>query len=212
VVAAVTPSLTADIFTLPLAGGHHLVYAPLSRAAFIGNARAVNVLADLKAGQPDAGADPDGGLVQFLQGLELLDAGPPPERPPLTPYEGAPAPTTVTLFLTTACNLRCTYCYASAGDTPRQYMDLAVAQRGIDFVAKNAALRHAGRFAVAYHGGGEPSLNWRTLTQSLAYARDRAKPKSTGPFRRRLKPCSHNPFLSGNSNALTRPKNDGFFE
>ena len=30
-----------------------------------------------------------------------------PERPPLTHYEGTPAPTTVKLFLTTACNLRC---------------------------------------------------------------------------------------------------------
>lgn len=117
-VAAVTPSLSAELFSLPLAGGCYLVYAPLRRAAFIGNARAVNVLADLQAGQHDADTDPDGGLVQFLQGLELLDAG--PEYPPLTPYEGAPGPTTVTLFLTTACNLRCTYWYASVGEILRQ--------------------------------------------------------------------------------------------
>ena len=31
-VAAVTPSLTAELFTLPLAGGRYLVYAPLRRA------------------------------------------------------------------------------------------------------------------------------------------------------------------------------------
>lgn len=95
-VAAVTPSLTAELFTLHLAGGRYLVYAPLRRAAFIGNARAVNVLADLQAGRHDAGADPGEAYVESLQGMELLEAG--PERPPLTLYEGTPAPTTVTLF------------------------------------------------------------------------------------------------------------------
>ena len=78
------------------------------------------------------------------------------------------------LFLTTACNLRCTYCYASAGDTPARSMRIEVARRGIDFVAANAARRRAGTFEINYHGGGEPTGNWRVLTESFAYACDRA--------------------------------------
>lgn len=166
------PPLSAGLFTLPLERGRYLVYAPLRRTACIANARAVNVLADLQAGRHDPEEDPGGGLLPFLRRLQLLDAR--PDAPPLTTFQGPPEPTTLTLFLTTACNLRCTYCYASAGDTPKKFMDLAVAQRGISFVAENAARRNTGQFAVAYHGGGEPTLNWRTLTQSLAYAREQA--------------------------------------
>jgi len=73
----------------------------------------------------------------FLRGLEILDA--PPEMSPISDESGAPQPVSVTLMLTTACNLRCSYCYASAGDVPVESMRLEVAQRGIDFVAGNAS-------------------------------------------------------------------------
>ena len=166
------PVLSAEIFVVPLEE-RYVVYAPLRRAAFIANARTVNFLADLQAGFFDERADPDGSLVEFLRQLEILDAG--PETLPITIFGGDPEPTTVTLFLTTACNLRCTYCYAMAGDTPVRVMKLDVARRGIDFVAENAKKKGLPRFEIAYHGGGEPTVNWRTLTGSLEYARERAR-------------------------------------
>ncbi len=171
-VNASTPVISAELFTIPLEQNRHIVYAPLRRAAFVANASVVNFLADLKAGCYDQSADPDGSLAEFLRRLEILDAG--PEQLPITEFSGDPEPTTVTLFLTTACNLRCTYCYASAGDTPTKYMPLEVAKRGIDFVAGNAAKRQAPYFEIAYHGGGEPSVNWRVMTESLDYAKQRA--------------------------------------
>jgi uncharacterized protein len=176
------PVLSAEVFVIPHdeAGStdRYLVYAPLRRAAFLANRRAVNFLADLAAGVYDPTADPDGALVELLRRLEILDAG--PEALPLTCFGGDPEPTAVTLFLTTACNLRCTYCYASAGDTPQKFMPLEVARRGIDFVAGNA--RRLGRpaFEVAYHGGGEPTVNWKTMTASLDYARSRAAADGLG--------------------------------
>ena len=166
------PRLSAEIFTIPLDEGRYLLYAPLRRSAFIGNARTVNFLADLKDGIFDEYADPGGALVQFLRGLDILDAG--METQSLTVFQGEPEPTTVSLFLTTACNLRCTYCYASAGDTPKKFMQFDVAKRGIDFVAGNAAKLNAGRFEVAFHGGGEPTVNWPIMTQALVYAREKA--------------------------------------
>ena len=166
------PLVSAELFAIPLEPDRFLVYAPLRRAAFVTNARVVNFLADLQAGLYDREADPDGFLVELLRRLEILDAG--PEELPLTVFSGDPEPTTVTLFLTTACNLRCTYCYASAGDTPRRSMTLEVARQGIDFVAANAVKKKAPGFEVAYHGGGEPSVNWRVMTASLDYARAKA--------------------------------------
>jgi len=146
-----------------------LVYAPLRRAAFVANSGAVNFLAGLQAGAADPAADPDGSLVEFLRRLEILDGG--SEIQPITTFSGDPEPTTVTLFLTTACNLRCTYCYASAGDTPLRNMSMEVARRGIDFVARNAARKKSPSFEIAYHGGGEPSMNWPVLTGSFDYAK-----------------------------------------
>ncbi|MFL5383269.1 MAG: radical SAM protein [Longimicrobiaceae bacterium] len=163
------PTLSAELFSIPLENGRYLVYAPLRRAAFVANSTVVNYLAGLRGGTPDTRLDPDGTLRDFLARLEIVDAG--PETPPISTFSGDPEPTSVTLFLTTTCNLRCTYCYASAGDTPRRFMSLETAVRGIDFVAANAARKGEASFEVAYHGGGEPTVHWKVLTASLAHAR-----------------------------------------
>lgn len=167
------PSLSAEIFSIPLDKCRYLLYAPLRRAAFIGNARMVNFLADLQAGIYAVEADPDGAFVEFLRGIEILDADT-EETLPITVFTAAPQPTVLSLFLTTACNLRCTYCYASAGDSAKKAMSFDVAKSGIDFVVANAVKRQTGQFQIAYHGGGEPSLNWRVMVQSLTYAQDKA--------------------------------------
>ena len=82
------PPLSAGLFTLLLERGRYLVYAPLRCMAFIANARAVNVLADLQAGRHDPEEDPGGGLLPFLRRLQLLDAR--PDAPPLTPSQALP--------------------------------------------------------------------------------------------------------------------------
>ncbi|MBX3278399.1 MAG: radical SAM protein [Acidobacteria bacterium] len=171
-ISAPTPEGLAELFTIPLEDDRYLVYAPLHRAAFVANGRVVNLLADIKEGCFDPAEDPDGSLVELLRRIEILDA--PPAQPPVTGFDGDPEPTSVTLFLTTACNLRCTYCYASAGDTPTKHMPLEVARRGIDFVAGNAAKKGLQGFEVLYHGGGEPAVNWRVLVDSFDYARGKA--------------------------------------
>lgn len=166
--------LSAETFVVELEAGKYLVYAPLRRAAFIANAGAVNFLADLQSGSADDLADADGALRELLRGVEILDAA--PEQPPIKSFGGEPEPTSLTLFLTTACNLRCTYCYALAGDTPKKFMSLGVAKRGIDFVLANAVKRGQAVVKITYHGGGEPTLNWQVMTESLSHARELAAP------------------------------------
>jgi uncharacterized protein len=164
--------LSAQIFVIPLEPERFIVYAPLRRAAFVADDHTVDFLAVLRDGFIDREADPDGSLIGFLRQIEIVDGG--PEPLPVTVFAGPPKPTTVTLFLTTACNLRCTYCYASAGEIPLESMSLDVATRGIDFVAANALEKGEACFEIAYHGGGEPTVHWRVLTQSLEYARRKA--------------------------------------
>jgi uncharacterized protein len=161
-------ALSAELFTILLAPDRYLVYAPLRRAAFVANAAVVNRLADAAEGVPL----PEDDSTELLRQLEIVGAGAEPK--PVTHFGGDPAPTAVTLFLTTACNLRCTYCYASAGDTPVRTMPIEVARRGIDFVAGNAHRLGQSAFEIAFHGGGEPSVNWRTMTAALAHGQSKA--------------------------------------
>jgi uncharacterized protein len=154
------------------------VYAPLRQAAFLTTAQVVNDIAALQAGECRSSQNEMKPLLEFLRRLEIVDGA--REVLPVTHYEGVPKPTSVTLFLTTQCNLHCTYCYASAGDTPHQAMSLEVARRGIDFVLRNAVELGTEGVQIAYHGGGEPTTNWGVLTCS--YNEGRAKADNLGVY------------------------------
>ena len=164
-----SPAISAELFVVPLETGRHLVYEPLRQAAFVANATTINLIARLKDNQPINDDDETKALLDFLRRMEIVDGGAEPR--PITTYSGTPRPTSVSLFLTTACNLRCTYCYAAAGDTPKRVMRPEVAIRGIDYVIANAVALGVPSIEVNYHGGGEPSVNWRTLTESFSHAR-----------------------------------------
>jgi len=165
-------NLTSELYTIPLQDKSYLIYAPLKKAAFISNAEVVNYLADLKEQKSiKNGAEYDD-LHQFLEHVNIIDDR--EEKLPITTFENDPQPTTVSLFMTTACNLRCTYCYASAGDTPLRNMSIEVAKKGIDFVLKNAILKEEKKIEIAFHGGGEPTVNWAVMKNALAYAKSEA--------------------------------------
>ncbi|MFN0020721.1 MAG: radical SAM protein [Pirellulaceae bacterium] len=161
------PQVTAELFVVPLEGAY-LVYAPLQKAAFVADGRTVNRIVALQEATADLNDRETDRLVEFLRRLGIVEGA--PEIPPITHFSGQPKPTMVTLFLTTSCNLRCTYCYASAGDTPKRAMSLEVAKQGIDFIIQNALELQKDEVEIAYHGGGEPTVNWNTLTQSYDYA------------------------------------------
>jgi len=171
------PEVTAELFVVPVEEAY-LVFAPLRQAAFLANSAVVNQIAALREGRLDLTCSDNRDLVRFLRSIELVDSGEEPQ--PVTTFAGSPKPTDVTLFLTTACNLRCTYCYASAGDLPLRQMSLDTARAAIDFVIANA--REAGRsqVGITYHGGGEPSTNWRTLVDSYNHAVAAAAPFDLG--------------------------------
>lgn len=164
---------TTDVFVVPVGEGF-LVYAPLRRAAFLARAPLVNRMADLRDGAADGAAPENADLIGLLRRLGIVD-GAEDDAPPVTRFEGPPRPTTVTLFLTTGCNLRCTYCYASAGDTPLRVMDIETAKHGIDFVVQNAIELGRDTFELAFHGGGEPTTNWKALVAAHKYASTRAR-------------------------------------
>jgi uncharacterized protein len=165
--------LDTELFVLPLNESEYLVYAPLRGAALIANAELVRFLQT-----PDADRQPGAigpGVLAWLRTAGIV--GGPAERPPATHLAGPPRPRIVTLLLTSACNLRCAYCYAAAGDRPATFMPLETARRAIDFAAANAAAAGAASFQVDYHGAGEPTQHWAVLQESHLYARGVAQAK-----------------------------------
>jgi uncharacterized protein len=159
--------LPAELFVLPLGESDYLVYAPLRRAALIANHALVRFLRELHTGEASVDAHPE--IADFLRQCGVLDGD--EESAPDRSPSGPPRPVAATLLLTNACNLRCRYCYAAAGEKPPEFMSMETARRAIDFVAQNAAAAGLRRFEVDFHGAGEPTVHWKLLQEAHRYAR-----------------------------------------
>ena len=159
-----------EVFAIPCEVDRYLVYSPLRRTAFVANAVAVNGLARIRNGEPTV--PEDGPVRELVEQLHLLE-----EQGTVSPVQhvsGPFSPSCLTLLLTTGCNLRCSYCYAASGNSPAETMPLALAKRGVDYLVQCATRDGRDRVELAFHGGGEPTLNWDVLTGSLRYARAQA--------------------------------------
>ena len=78
----------------------------------------------------------------------------------------------IVMLPTTACNLKCSYCYAWRSGTPVNQMSAEIAEAGIRYVAMNALDSDNPRIDVSFMGGGEPTRNWKTLVHAVEYARE----------------------------------------
>ncbi len=152
-------------------GEHVIVYRPLLRLAFLAN-EAMAGLARRGPGPARSAAEKQ--AIDFLEAIDFW--APDPEPPPEWRPSGAHRPTSAVLLMTSACNLRCTYCYAAAGSTPPVAMPLDRALRVIDEVHANARAAGAPEFELSFHGGGEPTLHWPTLVAAVTHARARDLP------------------------------------
>lgn len=166
-----TPKLLSQIFSIPLGGDRFLVYAPLKKTAFIANAALVNRVYEVCAAA-DAGDPP---AVPAVTGVvdELLRRGffvPEPEPPDEYAEAGVRYDTAV-LFLTNVCNLRCRYCYAHSGEYPKKIMGYDTAKAAIDFVWNEVRRYKLPAFTLGFHGGGEPTMNFPVLRQSVEYVK-----------------------------------------
>ena len=82
--------------------------------------------------------------------------------------------------MTNACQLRCAYCYAAAGDAPVERLTTAQGRAAIDFVCASALAQGRPHFDLSFHGGGEPTLAWSVLKACVAHARGKPLPAHIG--------------------------------
>ena len=91
------------------------------------------------------------------------------EPPAIVAVSDSVRPVQVTLSLTSACQLACTYCYIHGGDQARN-MPWAIAEAAIRLVSRNAAEAKLGVLPVLFHGQGEPTASWPLFTRAVAFA------------------------------------------
>jgi len=160
-------NITTDIFTFPNKE-NHVVYAPFRRLAFLANRDMVNVLYKIQQGEA-LDEDVYKNTLEFLKKSGIIN-GEPDKLPPKKNLDSF-IPTAVTLFPTNRCNLRCTYCYASAGEYRLKDMDFETAKNAISLIVDNNLKVGSKEFIVAFHGGGEPFIAWDIIKMCVAYAK-----------------------------------------
>lgn len=89
-------------------------------------------------------------------------------------------PDSAVIFTTLNCNLRCIYCYSSAGEQ-KLNMSWQTAQATIDFIVDNAKLNGCEESTLDFHGGGEPTFNWTVFKGVMEYFLQKARRNNLVP-------------------------------
>jgi len=148
----------------------YIIYRPLAGLAFVGNKAMVDKTKALLGGRAEAVGQDE--TAAFLRQIGFLERDPSPPAP----IQDGFTPTMAVLLLTNQCQLRCTYCYAAAGESARQELSFELGKTAIDHVCENAQKLGKAGFEICFHGGGEPTLAWKTMEACVHYARQKPLP------------------------------------
>ena len=127
-----------------------------------------------------AGRFPEKELRDAWQEIEALTREgllfAPPVTPELLPAAAKPGQNLKALCLHIAhdCNLTCAYCFAAKGTykTAKKLMPTSVARHALDFLAANSGAKQ--QLEIDFFGG-EPTLNFQTVKDTVAYSREVAE-------------------------------------
>jgi uncharacterized protein len=162
--------LTKELFVFEN-GENYIIFAPLQRTILEVNPATVSLLKECGK----SGYFPDGETKDILEKAGILSKELPHEKCVSNTAGGAYLPTTVTLFPTSDCNLRCRYCYASAGEKKNK-LNIRAAKSAIDLIINNALKTGKKEISVSFHGGGEPFFGyaWTLVHEIVGYAQELA--------------------------------------
>jgi len=166
--------LTSEIYVIPVSNQNDndkfIIFRPLPGIAFVGNRAMANLAQKLL--NDDSRADGQDEAAIFLRSIGFLESAPPPANTMGKEF----VPSTAVLLLTNQCQLRCVYCYAAAGESPRKTLTAELGHSAIDAVYQTARERGHTQFEVSFHGGGEPTMAWHVLKDCVNWARKKTIP------------------------------------
>ena len=166
--------INMELYVIPISSSDHdnayIVYRPLLGLAFVGNQAMITLVKSLAE---DISRPVREDIRIFLEKNGFFNPDPPLPQPPET---GPFNPTNVALLMTNQCQLRCTYCYAAAGEFPPQHLSLETGYKAIDYTYANLKRLNYPKLLVSLHGGGEPTFPWKTMKALVAYAKEKPIP------------------------------------
>lgn len=172
--------INPELFVIPKQDGNYILYVPLEGNVLEVTSGTVGLLKAIKSGKNLEGKED---IINQLKDKKILVSqeyidkfDPMMQKRPKESCEKGYKPTAVTLFPTSDCNLRCLYCYASAGDVPHE-MPIDIAKTGIDYIVNNAIEIKSNKVSVGFHGGGEPFSNFNLMKHAVQYAKQIVKDK-----------------------------------
>ena len=153
-----------DIFVIPSSeAGRYIIYAPLYRVCFCTNEYTARqfqealYVTDLASSHRVSNE-----ILQRITEIRNFER--------ITPSDGdALFGTDLSVILSQRCNLACTYCYAKEAHSD-QVLDFNVLKKCVDFII-DYPVNKTKRFT--FIGGGEPTLTWPLLRESIEYIRNR---------------------------------------
>ncbi len=149
--------LDPDAFLLPGDAEETLLYAPLLGFACSLNPAAARWLRPAAAGAALPVLPEVSTLAAQLTSLGVLRPQRPLPRRPLVAEARGFSPTQASLFLTSACNLRCVYCHAEGGERSLT-LEPQAAHDVVQMLIEHARAQAADRIGLSFHGGGEPTV------------------------------------------------------
>jgi uncharacterized protein len=165
--------ITTDIFTIPYKDNQHLIYAPKKGFLCSGNNAVADLLSKINGSITGHFTEAEIETLEYLEKSKVVNGT---DDPVVSiPRPDKFAPVTVTLFPTNQCNLRCKYCYASAGEKRPMVMDWHFAVSAVDRIIENAKLLGVNQVNLGFHGGGEPLFPWALIKRIVTYAEEEAK-------------------------------------
>lgn len=160
-----------DVFCIPYQG-QYIIYLPLRGMILLGNTKLVNLLYQARLGDKTAlnqlGVE-DTIITKFFESEKQLQHLKHARK--LPPFQ----PTSVSLFLTNDCTLRCIYCYADGGRNTTSMLWETITGV-LDEVLRNVLTAKSTQMTVHFHGGGDVSAAWPLLVRTREYLREITAP------------------------------------
>lgn len=153
-----------EVFYIPH-NNKHYIYFPLAKILLEGNSSLINLIENARTGDVEA-------LNRIVATLSVPVSDLCQDSPkyygeknhtPIPPFE----PTSISLFLTDDCTLRCRYCYSSGGHKKNK-TTFEVIRATIDMVFNNCAKQGKDRLTINFHGG-DVGVVWPLFVRTHNY-------------------------------------------